>query len=593
MLMERRFRINRLFRSGSLFPEGKFHTARAARLTTVIAFIGGVFSTLSLITNYIVEADLMVNVATAILAGSFIIAFYLARVQNSYLTATFLMCVSLILSLGAMYSANNGIDGPIPFSFMIVILIVGVLLPRKWAWVMSLLAITILMLLILAETMGIIQPQIYHTKFNKVLDITSTILFVFLSMLVVLRSLWNASNEVEGEIEKAGKRKVKMVENSYLDLIASTPIGIARCNSYGVIVEANVLFSTIINIPLYEVIDKPLKTLLPIELKMPETSPNINVTPQPVLNAVSQGEFKIDEKRDEPIHVRYSTLVLPMVEQIPLGFLLLIWDITEQKKLQDALQRHTEHLEDLVKDRTERIRELERQQAAAERLAALGEMVAGIAHEINNPLATVKNCMHLIGPAIGKEPTYNKYIDVMSREINRIATIISQMFILFRPASQKATITDVHQFIDDILLSYQGRISSNNIAISDRRQIEPLNLVLPPAYITQILYNVVSNAIDSMPGGGTLEIESGNQNGCAFIRIGDTGMGMEKDVMEHMFDPFFTTKRGKGDKSGMGLGLSVTRSLADALSIRIDVDSAVGKGSSFTLVFPKNPVFDA
>ena len=166
-----------------------------------------------------------------------------------------------------------------------------------------------------------------------------------------------------------------------------------------------------------------------------------------------------------------------------------IRNITERKRAEEELKKHKEHLEELVKERTQKIRELERQRAEIEKLAAAGLMAARIAHEINNPLAGIKNSFLLVKDAIPQDHPYYKYVGRIDNEINRVARIVRQMFDVYRPEQEIKKEFSVDKTLYEVVALLEAAWRENNITIEI--DSKPITMEMPEGLLRQVLYNIL------------------------------------------------------------------------------------------------------
>lgn len=249
-----------------------------------------------------------------------------------------------------------------------------------------------------------------------------------------------------------------------------------------------------------------------------------------------------------------------------------------------------EHVIVHVADITERI-ELEAMVVHQERLAASGKLAATVAHEVNSPLQAIQNFLYMAQSAPDSKRV--GYLHLVHEEIERIGKIIHHLQDLYRPITTARALTNINTLIERMLLLTGSSIAGHTVDVQCDLSPDLPAIWIQPDLITQVLLNLLFNALDAMPNGGTLRVysavhsaeprdnitESTYSN--VTIEIADTGIGMTPDVQEHIFDPFFTTK-----SSGTGLGLAISQQIITQHGGKLHVRSAPHQGSIFSIVLP-------
>jgi two-component system cell cycle sensor histidine kinase/response regulator CckA len=230
-------------------------------------------------------------------------------------------------------------------------------------------------------------------------------------------------------------------------------------------------------------------------------------------------------------------------------------------------------------------KEEEERRMQMEKLAALGQVAAGVAHEINNPLAGIKNTFLLLKDTIAPGRPYSQYVSMIDREIQRISDIVGQMYQLYRPDPAEPRPIDLDAVFRDVSQIMAGLLRQHRLTL--RTEVAPAlpRVRLPQRDLIQVLCNLLRNAIEASLPPSEIRLSVTHDEEIVSIAVADCGHGIPAEVMPHIFDPFFTTKMGS-TQGGMGLGLSVSRSLVQAMGGRIDVQTAVGRGATFTVVLP-------
>jgi two-component system NtrC family sensor kinase len=230
-------------------------------------------------------------------------------------------------------------------------------------------------------------------------------------------------------------------------------------------------------------------------------------------------------------------------------------------------------------------RELERSQAQlvqAEKLAALGRMAASIAHEINNPLQAIYNCLHLVLNRPLNEEKRLHYLQMAQEEVNRLIAIVTRTLDFYRPSKGRVAATQVNNVVESVLALAGKRLEQGKVRVRRRLAADLPQLQVVPDQLTQVFLNLVINAVEAMPEGGVLTITTeATDTGQINVSFSDTGQGLNPEDVDKIFEPFYTTKA-----TGTGLGLAVSYGIIERHGGRITVESVPGQGATFTVRLP-------
>ncbi|KRT75082.1 MAG: Histidine kinase [Candidatus Rokubacteria bacterium CSP1-6] len=240
----------------------------------------------------------------------------------------------------------------------------------------------------------------------------------------------------------------------------------------------------------------------------------------------------------------------------------------------------------LLEDTTEKVG-LERSARQAEKLAALGTLSAGLAHELNNPVGIISSRIDLMlqeAEELGLPPQVRQDLEVLHRHSQRVSRIARGLLSFARQSPGDRGLLDLNRVVEDTMLLLEKQVSKEGITVrrSLARDLPPMQG--DPNALQQVVLNLLTNARDAMRDGGEIRIETGTvagRPGWLRLVVADNGPGIPLDRLPRIFDPFYTTKA-----QGTGLGLSVSYGIVRELQGTIDVQSQPGKGTTFTLTFP-------
>ncbi|HEX7066097.1 MAG TPA: PAS domain S-box protein [Bacillales bacterium] len=234
---------------------------------------------------------------------------------------------------------------------------------------------------------------------------------------------------------------------------------------------------------------------------------------------------------------------------------VVIRDITKEKETEEVLQR-------------------------TEKLSVVGQLAAGIAHEIRNPLTSIKGFTQLIQPYF-KEENRKKYVDIMLTELNRIESIINDLLVLAKPQVSKIQHTDIKDLIEQTILLLHSEAVLQNVEIFSRFEPELETVECEMDKIKQVLINVLKNAIEASEEQGKIFIKTRMTKEKLQIQIADEGKGIPEKRLEKLGEPFYSTK-----EKGTGLGLMICKKIIEAHNGEIEISSKLNEGTTVEIVLP-------
>jgi two-component system NtrC family sensor kinase len=247
--------------------------------------------------------------------------------------------------------------------------------------------------------------------------------------------------------------------------------------------------------------------------------------------------------------------------------------------LEQKVRERTAELEEknlqLLKAREELVR--------AEKLAAVGELAAGVAHEINNPMAIIRGNAELLQMAIPPDDPSHEEVEIITRQVGRVERIVASLLKFARQGAKQDGSVDIGLLLDEVLGQLGHQVPLTGIVIRKNYDRELSPLPGDPDQLRQVFTNLLLNAVQAMAGSGTLSVATlaDMTAGACSVTISDTGHGVAPENLTQLFNPFFTTKAG-----GTGLGLSVSYGIVKEHGGRIEVASQPGNGAVFTVTLP-------
>ncbi|MCP4683350.1 MAG: GHKL domain-containing protein, partial [Desulfobacterales bacterium] len=306
--------------------------------------------------------------------------------------------------------------------------------------------------------------------------------------------------------------------------------------------------------------DKKLRTFFPFKWLDPQTK-------EPYVGGVFELIQDLTKEYQSVVKLQYLIFIVSSLVTVLIFVALLL------------IVRKAERM---IEERAGDQRELEAQLNQAERLAALGKMVAGVSHEIRNPLGIIRSTAELLEGMPDCSETQAKLSNVIIQESSRLNDVVTEFLDFARP--QKPHLQDC--YLDEIIKKnldfLQLELEKENITLYHNLGNRSLNLSADPQLIYRSFLNIFANALQSMKGGGALTVNVDGEKDHYIVRVEDTGIGVSEENLSKIFDPFFSTK----DK-GSGLGLSIVRNIIEGHNGAIWIESKEGSGTSIFIKLPR------
>jgi PAS domain S-box-containing protein len=257
----------------------------------------------------------------------------------------------------------------------------------------------------------------------------------------------------------------------------------------------------------------------------------------------------------------------------------ILRDIGDRKRAEEYIRRLNEQLERKVRERTHQLLTAQEELVRKEKLAVLGQIAGSVAHELRNPLAVMSNAVYFLQAVLPDgEATAREYLAIINGEIGAAERIVADLLDSVRTRCPERQWIDLKQLAEKAL---DNCPPSSRIEVRLAIPADLPRLEADPQQLPQVLRNLISNAYEAMPEGGSLTLEAASGGGWVSLAVRDTGIGLSPAHRDKLFQPLFTTKA-----RGTGLGLVVVKNLMEANGGRVEVDSVQGRGTTFTLQWP-------
>jgi two-component system sensor histidine kinase PilS (NtrC family) len=341
------------------------------------------------------------------------------------------------------------------------------------------------------------------------------------------------------------RERLSLLKNLHENILQSLESGVITLDLDGRIISVNRTALKILGIPSEDyVLGKDISSCL------------IGITSVEELISRKREEFFYITPEGKGIVLGFSCSILKDSQDNKIGYIVIFQDLTD-------------------------IREMEQRLRDSEKMALLGQLAAGLAHEIRNPLSAIGGSIEILGQEVNPSEENLRLLGIVNREIERLNLLVEDFLFLAKPFGGEIDLVDLALIIDETVSSYlriKGR-SEVEITVNTEKNL----LVRADSYrLKQVFWNLLVNAGEAMQNGGRILIESVSDDSSVVIRVSDSGCGIDSEVIPRIFEPFFSTK-----SIGTGLGLTIVKKIVEGYNGKIEVTSAKGKGTTFTMTLPR------
>jgi len=449
---------------------------------------------------------------------------------------------------------TGGIGSPFIFLFALIVIYTNIIFSsRIVSYGLSFLLAIVLLLIVVSK------PRIFHSdksyeirlQASAHIDQQSLVstyfnLAGFLLAAVLSGYLSEKTRLVRRELGQSEK-SLNVLKNLNNNILKSLDSGVITVDLGGIIISANRMSKEILNLDSDE-------KLLNVDIY--KFFPGLNLEN---LISTKREQILYTTKSGHKITLGFSSSLLQGDDDETQGYILIFQDLTEIKILEDKLKN-------------------------SEKLAILGQLASGLAHEIRNPLSAISGAIEILSGEVEKSSDNQRLINVASQEIERMNLIVEDFSILTNPIQKAGLPVDISVILNETIDTFSKTIKRSDIDIE--RDIESEIYVSGDSYrLKQSFWNLFLNSMQSISGDGLIKVEALSEKQSVIIKISDSGCGISQKNISNIFDPFFTTKN-----SGTGLGLVIVQKVIESYNGKIDVVSAVDEGSTFIITMEKESI---
>lgn len=446
---------------------------------------------------------------------------------------------------------TGGIGSPFIFLFALIVIYTNIIFSsRIVSYGLSFLLAIVLLLIVVSK------PRIFHSdksyeirlQASAQIDQQSLVstyfnLAGFLLAAVLSGYLSERARLVRQELGQSEK-SLNVLKNLNENILKSLDSGVITLDLKGIIISVNRMSKEILNLDSDE-------ELLNIDIY--KFFPGLNLEN---LISTKREQILYTTKSGHKITLGFSSSLLQGDDDETQGYILIFHDLTEIKILEDKLKN-------------------------SEKLAILGQLASGLAHELRNPLSAISGAIEILSSEVEKSSDNQRLINVATQEMERMNLIVEDFSILTNPIQKAGFPVDISVILNETIDTFSKTIKRSDIDVE--RDIESEIYVSCDRYrLKQSFWNLFLNSMQSISGDGLIKVEAFSERQSVIIKISDSGCGISQKNISNIFDPFFTTKN-----SGTGLGLVIVQKVIESYNGKIDVVSAVDEGTTFIITMEK------
>ncbi|HVO83515.1 MAG TPA: ATP-binding protein [Syntrophobacteria bacterium] len=479
----------------------------------------------------------------------------------------YLQLVLDVVFVTALIYVTGGIESTFSFLYILTIINAAIMLYRRGGMLIASASSILYGALLDLQYFGIILP--FSPRLPALVSYTSGYYFYTILMnisafyIVAFLSSYLAEELRRSSVKLQAKQyDLEQLELLNRNIVQSINTGIITLDNFLKVTYVNRAAENISGLKSQEMEGREIGEIFPdiIPFLRPKDPSWASRTTKP-----TRHEFRFRRRDEATIHLGFSQSVLKDPHGREFGLILIFQDLTELRRMEEQVRR-------------------------MDRLAVVGELAAGIAHEIKNPLASLSGSIQVLRDELHLEPVHRRLMDIVLREAERLNSLVYEFLLFSKPAKAVEGSVDVSQVINDTLVVLQNSPEMAKTIELRKVLTEGLRIRIDPQQLQQVIWNLMLNAVQEMKGGGTLSIVTAVHSGTdgsegekrfGRISISDTGPGIPPENQDKIFGPFFTSK-----ETGTGLGLTIVHRIVENYRGKIFLRSDHQNGTTFVLDFP-------
>jgi len=372
-----------------------------------------------------------------------------------------------------------------------------------------------------------------------------------MSMAVLVVSLGGVVALLIAQGYRASERTLQYMEAFTAQVVSRLPVGIIATDRDGLIQSINQAAAAIIGVSAAQAIHRRPETVLPQEIArfFTETEEEKQIIGQDLLFTAEHGD---------QYHLQISSIPMQDEQGGHIGRVVLLLDLTRTKELEAEIRKH-------------------------DRLVSLGKMAAGVAHEVRNPLSSIKGLATLLGKKFPETSSERQAARLLTEEVERLNRAITELLTYARPLPLELVPTDPRALIHDSVALVRSDAQAQGVTIEVACSEGLGEIAIDPDRFRQVLLNLFLNSLQAMPNGGRLVVRCATEGNVIKMEFIDTGPGIAPEDLPRVMDPYFTTKA-----DGTGLGLAMVQKIVEEHGGKVELASEPGRGTTVTITLPRS-----